>query len=177
MEVDPTRLASAALSPYSGEGWRQLSPRHDPLSGEGARLHGGRFNAPASFPVLYVCRTRPCALAEMHRLGERHAIGVPGLLPRHLYRYDIHLDRVLNLTDAEVRREVGVGLEVLTGPDWTTCQELGANAHALGAQAILSPSAAGVDDVLAVFVQHIGLSTIEPTLAEEWHAMVDLETR
>jgi hypothetical protein len=39
-------------------------------------------------------------------------------------------------------------------------------AHALGIRAIRSPSAAGVDDVLAVFVQHIGIGTIEPTLAQ-----------
>lgn len=136
-------------------------------------MHGGRFNAAGSFPVLYICRTRPCVVAELRRLGERHAMGVEGLLPRHLYRYGIRLDRVLDLTDADIRGEVGVGLEVLVGPDWTACQELGATAHALGAQAILSPSAAGVDDVLAVFVQHIGLGTVEPTLFEEWHTMAD----
>lgn len=176
MDVDPTRVAAATLSPFSGDGWRHLSPRHDPSSGEGARLHGGRFNPPGSFPVLYICRTRPCVVAELQRFGERQAIGVEGLLPRHLYRYEIHLDRVLDLTDAGVRSEVGLGLEVLTGPDWATCQDLGATAHALGAQAVLSPSAAGVDDVLAVFVQHIGLGSVEPKLVEEWHTVADLET-
>lgn len=174
MDVDPTRVAAATLSPFSGEGWRHLSPRHDPLSGEGARLHGGRFNPAGSFPVLYICRTRPCVVAELQRFGERQAIGVEGLLPRHLYRYDILLDRVLDLTDVGVRGEVGLGLEVLTGPDWAACQDLGATAHALGVQAVLSPSAAGVDDVLAVFVQHIGLGTVEPTLVEEWHALADI---
>lgn len=176
MDVDPARVAAATLSPFSGEGWRHLSPRHDPLSGEGARLHGGRFNPAGSFPVLYICRTRPCVVAELQRFGERQAIGVEGLLPRHLYRYDIRLDRVLDLTSAGVRGEVGLGLEVLTGPDWAACQDLGATAHALGVQAILSPSAAGVDEVLAVFVQHIGLGTVEPKLVEEWQTMADLET-
>lgn len=177
MELDATRIAAAGLSPFSGEGWRHLGPLHDPLSGEGARLHGGRFNAAGSFPVLYMCRTRPCAVAELQRLGERHAIGVEGLLPRHLYRYDIRLDRVLDLTDADVRGDIGVGLEVLIGPDWTACQELGATAHALGAQAILSPSAAGVDDVLAVFVQRIGLGMVEPKFVEEWHTVTDVDGR
>ncbi|WP_208026748.1 RES family NAD+ phosphorylase [Rhabdothermincola sediminis] len=176
MDVDPTRVAAARLSPFSGEGWRHLSPRLDPLSGEGARLHGGRFNPAGSFPVLYICRTRPCVVAEFQRLGERQPIGVDGLLPRHLYRYDIRLDRVLDLTDAGTRHEVGIGLDVLTGPDWATCQDLGATAHTLGIQAVLSPSAAGVDDVLAVFVQHIGLGTVEPTLVEEWRTIDDLGT-
>jgi RES domain-containing protein len=156
LDVDPTRVASAPLVPFTGKGWRHLSPRHDPLSGEGARLNGGRFNPPGSFPVLYMCRTRPCAVAELTRLGDRQAIGLAGLLPRHLYSYDIVLDRVLELSDDHVRANVGLTLEVLAGPDWTACQQLGTTAHALGAQAILSPSATGVDDVLAVFVNTSG---------------------
>ncbi|HLN04635.1 MAG TPA: hypothetical protein VK217_00045 [Acidimicrobiales bacterium] len=47
-------------------------------------------------------------------------------------------------------------------------------AHALGIQAIRSPSAAGVDDFLAAFVQRIGIGTIEPSLAQEWHSISDL---
>jgi len=41
-----------------------------------------------------------------------------GLLPRVLYRYEIELDRVLDLTDGEVRARVGLGADVLdrTGP-------------------------------------------------------------
>ncbi|MGH2928380.1 MAG: RES domain-containing protein [Solirubrobacteraceae bacterium] len=75
-------MAAAPLLPFTGQDWRQIAPRYDPLSGEGARLHGGRFNPPGSFPVLYICQSRPCAAAELKRLGERQAIGVEGLLPR-----------------------------------------------------------------------------------------------
>lgn len=174
MEVDPARVSAATPSRFSGEGWRHLSPRRDPLSGEGARIHGGRFNPAGSFPVIYICLTRPCAVAELRRLGQRQAIGVEGLLPRYLYRYDVRLDRVLDLTNAGVRDEVGLSLDVLTGPDWAACQDLGTTAHALGIQAILSPSAAGVDDVLAVFAQHIGLGIVEPKLTEDWHTVGDL---
>ncbi len=119
--------------------------------------------------MLYICRTRPCVVAELQPFGERQAVGVEGLLPRHLYRYEIRLEHVLDLTDAGVRAEVGRGVEVLTGPDPAACQDVGATAHALGVQAILSPSAAGVDDVLAVFVQRIRLGTVEPNLVAEWH--------
>lgn len=157
--------------PFTGQGWRQLSPRHDPLSGEGARIHGGRFNPPGSFPVLYVCQSRPCAVAELKRFGDRQAIGVEGLLPRMLYRYEIALDRILDLTNDKVRAQVGLDLDVLTGPDWIACQELGRNLHALGAQGINSPSATGVGDVLAVFVQHVGIGRLEPQVAEEWHSV------
>jgi len=172
--VDPHRVADAPRSAFAGTGWRHLGPLHDPLSGEGARLNGGRFNPPDSFAVLYLCTSRPCAVAEMRRLGERQGIGVENLLPRVLYRYEIQLERVLDLTAAEDARRVGISRQVLTGPDWSECQALGVVAHALGIQAIRSPSAAGVDDVLAVFVQHIGIGTVEPSLAQEWHSISDL---
>lgn len=38
--------------------YRNQSPRHDPRRGEGARIHGGRFNPPGSFPTPYLCDTR-----------------------------------------------------------------------------------------------------------------------
>jgi RES domain-containing protein len=172
--IDTGRVAAAPLSPFAGQGWRHIAPRYDPLSGEGARIHGGRFNPPGSFPVLYLCQSRPCAVAELQRFGERQAIGVEGLLPRILYRYEISLDRVLDLTDDQVRIQVGLGLDVFTGPDWTTCQELGSALHALGAQGINSPSATGVGEILAVFVQQIGLGHLEPHLAEEWHSLDEI---
>lgn len=175
MAIDAARVAGAQLSAFTGQGWRQLSPRYDPLSGEGARLHGGRFNAPGSFPVLYVCQSRPCAVAEFKRLGGRQTIGVEGLLPRMLFRYEIALDRVLDLTSEDTRAQVGVSLDVLTGPDWTACQELGSIVHALGAQGVSSPSATGVGAVLAVFVQRIGLGRVEPQLVEQWHAIEDVD--
>lgn len=171
MNIDTDRVAAAPLSPFAGQGWRHLAPHYDPLSGEGARIHGGRFNPPGSFPVLYLCQSRSCAVAELQRFGERQAIGIEGLLPRTLYRYEISFDRVLDLAHDGVRTQVGLGLDVLTGPDWTSCQELGSALHALGVQAINSPSATGVGEILAVFVQQIGLGRLEPNLAEEWHAI------
>ena len=70
-----------------------------------------------------------------------------GLLPRVLYRYEIELDRVLDLTDGKVRARVGLGADVLTG----------------------------VGDVLAVFVQHIGRGRLEPKLVEEWRSLDQLD--
>jgi RES domain-containing protein len=162
------------LSPFAGTGYRHLSPRYDPLNGEGARLNGGRFNPPGSFPVLYICGTRDCAAAELRRVGQRQAVGVEGLLPRHLYVYQIMLDRVLNLTDLATRVAAGVSTEVLTGPDWTACQEVGMAAHALGAQAVISPSATGTDYVVAVFMQNLGMGSLEPRFEEEWAVLDDL---
>lgn len=78
--VDGNRLARARLSEFVGEGFRHLSPPRS-LSGEGARLHGGRFNPSGSFPVLYVCRTGSCASGRATGAWEPATIGVDGLLP------------------------------------------------------------------------------------------------
>jgi RES domain-containing protein len=164
------RIAAPALRPFAGRGFRHLGPHYDPLSGEGARLYGGRFNPSGSFLVLYLCQSRPCAVAELKRLGERQAIGIQALLPRVLYRHEIELDRVLDLTDSTIRDQVGVGLDVLTSTDWATCQDLGVASHSLGANGISSPSATGVGEVLAVFVPPISLRRLEPHYVEEWYS-------
>jgi RES domain-containing protein len=140
----------------------------DPLSGEGARIHGGRFNPPDSFPVLYLCTTRACAVAEFERLGERFAIGMAGLLPRSLYRHQVVLGRVLDLTSRSVLRTLGVSPDTLTGPGWTETQDLGRAAHDTGWEALLTPSATLVDQVLAVFPDNIGPGAIAAELVETW---------
>lgn len=67
-----------------------------------------------------------------------------------------------------MRQQIGVVEDVLIDPDWTLTQELGMAAHALGVQAILSSSATGIDTVIAVFNQNLGLSSITVELVEQW---------
>jgi RES domain-containing protein len=73
-------ISTAARRPYEGSAFRQQSPRHDPLSGDGARILGGRFNPPESFPVLYLCTTRACAVAEAIRETPSDRTGVDAVL-------------------------------------------------------------------------------------------------
>ena len=113
-------------------------------------------------------------VAELKRLGDRQSLTIEDLLPREVYEFDIALDRTLDLTDAAARVAVGVGLDSLIGPDWTVCNELGVTAHALGVQAIHSVSATGADDVLAVFVQNVGLGRLGPQLVETWRSLSDV---
>jgi RES domain-containing protein len=167
--VDPTVVGTAPRSRYAGPGFRHMAAGyHDPLSGEGARIHGGRFNPPDSFPVLYLCTTRACVVAEFERLGERQVIGMAGLLPRSLYRYEVVLGRVLDLTSRSVLRTLGVSPDTLTGPGWNATQNLGQAAHDTGWEALLTPSATLVDQVLAVFPDNIGQGAITAELVETW---------
>lgn len=143
--VSPTR--------YRGTALRHLSVGYpDPLSGEGARIHGGRYNPPGSHPTLYLCTTRECVVAEASHAAERQALAIADLLPREFYRYCVDLSRVLDLTDEPTRRVLAVDLPELTG-DWKTTQAIGLAAYEEGFHGILSPSALGVDRVLAVFIE------------------------
>ncbi|MHB1510257.1 MAG: hypothetical protein ACYCST_12655 [Acidimicrobiales bacterium] len=54
MTIDAGQVAAAPLAPFIGQGWRHVAPRCDLGSGEGARIHGGLFTPPGSFPVLYL---------------------------------------------------------------------------------------------------------------------------
>src|SRR3990172_6730757 len=142
----------------------------DPLSGEGARIRGGRFNPPDSFPVLYLCTTRPCTVAELRQLGDRLGIAVDGLLPPGLFRYETSLERVLDLTSAETLDHVGVTTAQIVGADLTIPRQIGESAHATGSQAIRAPSATGVDHetALAVFPELLGSGRLMPELIERW---------
>jgi RES domain-containing protein len=174
MSLDAARLATAPRSALATEAYRNQAPQYDPRSGEGARIHGGRFNPAGSFPVLYLCETRPCAVAELHRLGARHLVGVEGLLPRVLFRYSLDLDQVLDLTSGDVIDHIGVSEQDLTGEDWTLCQRLGTEAYAAGVQGLRTWSATGVDRVLAVFPELLGGGMIDVELVERWEHVTDL---
>lgn len=171
---DLARLAGAPRAQLSVAAFRNQSPRHDPRSGEGARVHGGRFNPPDSYPTLYLCETRDCVIAELTRQSTRNVVGLEGLLPRSVYRYDLHLTRVLDLTDVEVLDHLGISPAQLVADDWSFCQALGVAAYGSGDQAIRSPSATGVDNIVAVFTELVGGSLQDVSLHEEWLTPADL---
>jgi RES domain-containing protein len=171
---DTRAVATARLIAFRGTGYRHLAPRYDPCGGEGARIRGGRFNPPGSFAVLYLCLSRPCAVAEYLRYASRQTVGAEGFLPRSLYEYEVRIDRVLDLTDSSVREHVGAEERDLVGDRWEPAQRIGAAAYEAGIEAIRSPSAAGRDDVLAVFPGHLGGDCLQPRLLEIWERLDQL---
>lgn len=83
--IDPRVVASAPKTSIQAVGYRNQPPGFDPLSGVGARRAGGRFNPPNSFPVLYLCTTRPCAAAELTRQAKRQGLRFDDFLPREVF--------------------------------------------------------------------------------------------
>jgi len=172
--VDASKVNSTSAVLYEGDAYRHLAPRYDPLSGEGARIHGGRFNPPESFPTLYLCSSRECAVAELRRLGQRQVFGIQGLMPRRLFRYELRLQRVLDLCDAGVLERLGIAGQELVGEDRSLTRALGEAAYAASFQAVRSPSATGVGQILAVFPELLGAGELEAQLVGEWADVRDV---
>ncbi|WP_019832893.1 RES family NAD+ phosphorylase [Sphingomonas sp. PR090111-T3T-6A] len=109
-------MTAPDLHPIAGRFWRMIRVpwQRDPLSGEGARLYGGRWNAKGA-PALYLGASHDVAIAEYHR-------GLPK--PGTLVPYDIRSDAIADLTDGAGRpRDAEVADAVRC--DWTARMRAG----------------------------------------------------
>lgn len=165
------QLPGAALSVI---GYRNQARGFDPRSGDGARRFGGRFNPPHSYPVLYLCLSRPCVVAELTRQADRQSIGVDDLLPREVWQIETSLKKVLDLTNGATLKALDLTLADLMRDDHRLTQEVGEGAHEHGFQAIRSPSATGIDDVLAIFPENLAGSVLTVELVAEWVTSSDI---
>lgn len=96
---------------YVGLLYRALNPiwAREPLSGEGARRYGGRFNAKGR-PALYTSLTIPTAIREANQVGT--------LQPTTLVAYRADLDPVFDATDLEALSGQGATAADIAADDW-----------------------------------------------------------
>lgn len=130
---------------YTGLAFRQCHPDH---AGVAETIRAGaafpsRFTPPGGrFGVLYVALAPETAIAELQRRAELLGVPVSVLAPRAMLTLAVRLRRVLDLTDAAVRVEWGLGEDDLGADDYARCQEVALAARADGYEAIRYPSAA-----------------------------------
>jgi RES domain-containing protein len=94
---------------FQGTCYRAHDPKwaFSPLSGDGARTHGGRFN-PKGVPALYLALTIDGMIAEMtHGFAHR-------LDPLTICSYQVDVDDVVDLKDDDGREANGVALAALS---------------------------------------------------------------
>lgn len=96
---------------YTGHLYRALNPVHAraPLSGRGAELHGGRFNARGT-PALYTALDPATALREANQAGH--------LQPTILVSYDADLGPIFDTRDSAELAMRGVSAQTLADPGW-----------------------------------------------------------
>jgi RES domain-containing protein len=92
-----------------------------------------------------------------------------------VWRIRVNLNRVLDLTDSTTLSILGLETADLIRDDYQLTNEIGEAAFEQRFQAILAPSATGVDRVLAVFTENLGKSILEPDLIQVWQSANDLE--
>lgn len=96
------------------------------------------------------------------------------MLPRHLFRYSLRLDRVLDLGDRRTIARLDITNEDLVGEDLSITRRIGQSVQALGLEALRSPSATGQDDVLAIFIENIASGAVDVKLLEIWESVTDV---
>lgn len=134
--------------------YRHTSLAYQPLSGDAARRSGGRWNPPASFPVVYTATDVATVDRELARSARRAGLSIHKMSPRRLATIAVRLTRVLDLTQREVLDALGSSTAALIDEDPTLSQRIGEAAHHLGYEAILAPSATGNGIVLAIFMDN-----------------------
>jgi RES domain-containing protein len=123
--------------------YRALNPVWvgDPLSGEGARRYGGRFN-PRGLAALY------CTLDPVTAVREVSQIGQP-LQPTILVSFQADIDPVFDATDPAALAGQGTTPEMLAANDWrihmtegreAPTQSLARRLHDAGFAGMLAPS-------------------------------------
>ena len=92
-----------------GRFWRILSPRwsREPLSGEGAARHGGRWNRPGD-ATLYLSEAIETAFAEYQQ--------EMGVRPGTFVAYDVGEARIVDLTDPRNLADLGIEATDLIDP-------------------------------------------------------------
>jgi RES domain-containing protein len=140
---------------FEGETYRHVSVGRPALSGEGARLVGGRWNPPGSFAVLYLALDIPTAIAEFARLATKQGRAGEDFLPRDLFTYETRLQHVVDLRISDNANAVHLDATSIAADDLTACQLVGEAAHHAGFEGVLAPSATGSGDALAIFLDRL----------------------
>jgi RES domain-containing protein len=96
---------------YRGLLYRALNPIHarHPLSGEGARRYGGRFN-PRGMPALYTAQSVMTAIREANQIGT--------LQPTTLVAYEADIGPIFDGTDSAALTAQGLNPADLAADDW-----------------------------------------------------------
>ena len=155
-----TAVDEQAPVSFSGSAFRHVARGRDPRSTTGARIHGGRWNPPETFPALYLGLDVATVVDEFHRLARRQALAPEAFLPRELHRFDVRLVAVLDLRADLARDALGLDERALKADDASVCRAVGSAAHSLGLEALIAPSAAGKGTVLAVFLDALGAESL-----------------
>jgi RES domain-containing protein len=146
-----------AAGRFQGDFFRAVRPEFarnaDIVSGEGSRIHGGRWNPPGRVRAVYGTHAKPAhALEEALALQRYYGLSPAGALPVVVTVCHADLHSVLDLTLPAVLDAIGLARTDLSAEDWrklnarrfeSMTQAVGRAAHGEGIEGLTAPSAAG----------------------------------
>ncbi len=149
------RVDARGTTQWSGTCFRYTGAHRDPLSGEGARRFGGRWNPPLLFAAIYLADSECTCMVEVERAAQAASTTPEKMLEAayRLHTIDVTDLSVLDLTAPEAREAVGLEDEDILGGDWSACQAVGHAAWFLHMQGVLVPAAGGVGLVVTAYEQ------------------------
>jgi RES domain-containing protein len=166
LEEQMANVLVQRLRPLSGRAeigqWIQATVA-DPKTGavelEEFLNSGGRFNPPGSFPVAYLAKITDGGRETLCR----YIVDETNVDSKFVILIlEVNLAKVLDLTEASVRKSVGISLADLTKTEnYTLSQSIGKAAHDAGFGGIVYPRAQGKGARnLAVFCDRTGTQEI-----------------
>jgi RES domain-containing protein len=134
-----------------GVWWRHTPGHADPLY-RPPHPADGRWQTGARVEALYLGATAETVWAEWYRYLAETGFPPDVSLPRELWRWQVELDDVADLSTRERLDRIGLSLPVPGRSNWAAYQRAGDGLFALGYKGLLAPSAARPEDlVLCVF--------------------------
>jgi RES domain-containing protein len=163
------RIDARGTVAWSGTCFRYTTAHRDPLSGEGARRFGGRWNPASLFSAIYLADSARACMVEVDRAAQAASTTAEKMLEASYRLHTVAAEElaVLDLTTAEAREAVGLDDEDIHGDDWSACQAVGHAAWFLHVQGILVPAAGGVGLVITAYEQRTRPSQLQVTSSEK----------
>jgi RES domain-containing protein len=139
--------------------------RHVLAGGDPLRLAAGdargRWQRSPVVGALYLADTPDTAWAEFYRAAAELEVPPGKLLPRDLWRYQVSLDAVADLSSNQALAAVRLSPPLPDSGDWPSFQAVGEHLALGGAQGVLWRSAARPAN-LCVCVFAVAVSTLTP---------------
>jgi len=131
---------------------------------------GGRWAQPGAFPVIYLGRPRDSVVVEAYRhlVDDIEGMTAERVRGRFLLRSQVLVHDVVDLRGREARLAVGLQDDEISSDvgDYEACRRIGHVAHQLNLHGVLAPSASGLGETLALFVDFLAPGEFPRPLGE-----------
>lgn len=159
MDVDAIAVA--------GLWWRQTPHGGDPLY-RADPPSVGRWQQGEAVGALYLADSEETAWAEWYRVLAELAIPPDRQMPRDLWRWQVGVEEVADLSDADRLEAVGLHLPRPTQREWPAFQDVGEQLWRDGHRGVLAPSAARPEHRVLCLLRETdevaGASPVRPAL-------------